>query len=149
MSAQNTALAMWAAAWTAALLQPGNHLIAESISVWAWLADTIIEKTWSAIDWALNSTNWASSAILNPLAALYWWVKAWEFIDNKVFKFENKWLKWATRVWWWLVWLAHTPTAAVVWTWIWAWKAWKWAVKWLGWLWKKIWDSGYSKKSAA
>ena len=147
MSAKNTALAMWTAGWIAALSQPNNHLIANTISYWKGIADLIIEKTGNFVDWVLNTSHWTTSAILTPLAALYWWVKAGEFIDEKIFKFENKWLKWASKVWWGLVWLSHMPTAAVVWTWIWAWKAWTWAVKWLWNGIKSLWNKGYSNNT--
>lgn len=147
MSTKDTVLAMWTA-WAIATASTNSDLISNTISYWVWIIDTIINKTWLAVDTILNTWNWTASAILPPLAAVYWWVKVWEFLDEKFLKFENKWLKWATRVWGGLIWLANTPTAAVIWTWIWAWKAWNWAVKWLGSLWKKAWNIWYSKKSS-
>lgn len=146
MSAWNTALTMAAAGWTAALLQPGNTLISDTIGIWAAVADTIIETTGNAVDWALSTSSWTAAA--TGLAAVYWWVKVWEFIDEKIFKFENKYLKNWAKIWWGLVWLWYTPIAAPIWLWIAAWKGGKFALKWLGWLWKKIWNSGYSKKSS-
>jgi len=144
MSAQNTTLAMWAASWIEALSQPGNTLISDTISVLWWAAQGIIGTTWNSINWILGTGAWVAAT--TGLAAVYWWVKAWEFLDEKFFKFENKWLKWATKVWGGLVWLWYTPIAAPIWLWIAAYKGWKWAVKWL-WNWaKSLWNRGYSKK---
>jgi hypothetical protein len=120
MSWKETALAMWGAG-ALATIATDNTIIWKTLWYLSWAADNIINNTWQLVDGVFNTTN-SSSALLTPLVAVYWWVKVWEFLDEKIFKFENKYLKAASRIWWGLVWLSNMPIASVIWTWIAAWK---------------------------
>ena len=139
-----TLIPMWAAAGAVALAHDPS-ILGNTISYSAWIANTIIEKTSNGVDSIMNLGNWATSAILTPLAALYWWVKWAEFIDDKLLKLENKYGKFLWKTLWGLFWVANTPTAAVLWTWIATYKwikwAWGWIIDWT----KSLWNKWYSK----
>ncbi|MDQ7009984.1 MAG: hypothetical protein Q9M94_06875 [Candidatus Gracilibacteria bacterium] len=147
MSAGNTALTMAAAAGTAALLEPTNTLIADTISVGAGIAKSITENTGEAVNYLLGTGG--GIAATTGLAAVYGGVKVGEFIDEKIFKFENKYLKNASKIGGGLVGLGYAPIAAPIGLGVAAWKGGKWAVKGLGSGIKSLWNKGYSNNSPA
>ena len=149
--AKETTSSAWWTVWpmTAVAVMAQPSLLEKTISYWAELADSIRETTANAINSIVNTWQNLNSTLLTPLSAVYAWVKWAEFIDDKMFNFENKYWKFLWKTLWGIVWWANTAIAAPIWTAIatYKWVKWAWwgAIKWIKWLWNKW----YPKKSAA